>query len=110
MDEEKEVIIYICNHGFAQDAMAEARAAGARGGTIMHGRSSLAAEKQKFLGISIHPEKEVLMIVCPADQKAALMNAISARHGIASEARGLCFSVKVDEAIGFNFNACPCEE
>jgi len=105
MDVDKELVIYICNHGFASDAMEAARKAGAGGGTIIHGRSSVAAEKQKFLGIAIHPEKEILLIVCPADQKATLIDGISAEYGIKSEARGLCFSVKVDASLGFQFDA-----
>lgn len=110
MDGDKELIVFICNHGFAYDAMEAARKAGAGGGTIIHGRSSVAAEKQKFLGIAIHPEKEILLIVCPADQKAALIDGISAEYGITSEARGLCFSVKVEEALGFRFDAPPIKD
>ncbi len=110
MEVDKELIVYICNHGFASDAMKAARKAGARGGTIIHGRSSVAGEAQKFLGIAIHPEKEILLIVCLADQKSTLMESISSHYGIASEANGLCFSVKVDETLGFKFDAPPLEE
>lgn len=110
MEVDKELIVYICNHGFAADAMKAARKAGARGGTIIHGRSSVAGETQKFLGIAIHPEKEILLIVCLADQKSTLMESISSKYGIASEAHGLCFTVKVDETLGFNFNAPPLQD
>lgn len=103
----KEVILFICNHGFAYEAMTEARRAGARGGTILHGRSSVSTEKAKFFGITIHPEKDLLMIVCLEDQKVALMKAITAKYGVATEARGLCFSMKVEDAIGFSFDPLP---
>ena len=52
---EQAVILFVCNHGYAYEAMAEARKAGARGGTIIHGRSSISQEKQKFFGITIQP-------------------------------------------------------
>ncbi|MFA5419963.1 MAG: hypothetical protein WC341_16035 [Bacteroidales bacterium] len=107
MESNKEVIVYICNHGFAYDAMVEARKAGARGGTIMHGRSSVSTDKEKFFGITIHPEKDVLMIVCLEEQKTALMTAITAKYGVATEARGICFSMKVDETLGFSFDPLP---
>jgi len=107
MENNKEVIIYICNHGFAYEAMIEARKAGARGGTIMHGRSSVSTEKAKFFGITLHPEKEVLLIVCLEEQKEALMKAITAKYGVSTEARGICFSMKVDETIGFSFDPIP---
>jgi hypothetical protein len=107
MENNKAVIIYICNHGFAYEAMIEARKAGARGGTIMHGRSSVSTDKEKFFGITIHPEKDVLMIVCLEEQKNALMTAITTKYGVSTEARGICFSMKVDETIGFSFDPLP---
>lgn len=99
----QSVIIFVCNHGFAYEAMAEARKAGARGGTIIHGRSSISTEKQKFFGIAVHPEKDILMIVCLEEQKQTLMKAITSKYGVTTEARGLCFAMKVEEAIGFSF-------
>ena len=99
----QSVIIFICNHGFAYEAMAEARKAGARGGTIIHGRSSNSKENQKFFVITIHPEKNILMIVCLDNQKQALMKAITSKYGVSTEARGLCFAMKVEDSIGFSF-------
>lgn len=102
--ETKELIVYISNHGFAYKAMDEARKAGARGGTILHGRSSLSAEKQKFFGITIHPEKDVLLIVALSSQKKALMKAINDKYGVTTEARGIIFSITVDETVGLKFD------
>src|SRR5690606_22813335 len=99
----QSLILYIANHGFAYDAMKAARKAGARGGTILHGRSSLSTEKAKFFGITLHPEKDILIIVCKDDQRDQLMQAITADYGIHSEAQGLCFSLKVTDSIGFSF-------
>lgn len=108
MTEQKmEAILYVCNHGYAYEAMTEARKAGARGGTIIHGRSSISTEKEKFFGITIHPEKDILLIVCLADQKQKLMIALTEKYGVASEARGLCFSIPVSDAIGFSFDPIP---
>jgi len=104
---QKEVIFYVCNHGFAYEAMTEARKAGARGGTIIHGRSSISTEKAKFFGITLHPEKDILMIVCLEDQKNDLMKAMTSKFGIMTEARGLCFSMKVEDSIGFSFEPIP---
>lgn len=104
---QKSLIVYICNHGFAYDAMKEARKAGARGGTILHGRSSISQEKSKFFGITIHPEKDLLLIVCKEEQRETLMTAITDHYGISSDAKGLCFSLKVSDAIGFSFDPLP---
>lgn len=107
MENNKEVILFVCNHGFAYDAMTEARKAGARGGTIIHGRSSISTEKEKFFGITLHPEKDILMIVCLEEQKETLMKAITTKYGVTTEARGLCFSIKVEDSIGFSFDPIP---
>ncbi len=106
----QSLIIYIGNHGFAYEAMNAARKAGARGGTILHGRSSLSTEKSKFFGIRLHPEKDVLLIVCKDEKRDALMKAITDKYGVETEARGLCFSLKITESIGFSFEPLPPHE
>lgn len=107
MTEELSLIIYVCNHGYAYEAMNEARKAGARGGTILHGRSSISTEKSKFFGITLHPEKDMLMIVCTSEQRDTLMKAMTDKFGVTTDARGLCFSMNITEAIGFSFEPLP---
>ncbi|MBM7454076.1 hypothetical protein JN09_001420 [Acholeplasma morum] len=106
----QSVILFICNHGYAYEAMAEARKAGARGGTIIHGRSSISTEKQKFFGITIHPEKDILMIVCLDEQRQTLMKAITSKYGVSTDARGLCFAMQVEDSIGFSFEPLPLDK
>jgi len=107
METNKEVIIFICNYGFGTDAMIEARKAGASGGTLIHGRSSLEQGKQSFFGITINPEKDLLMIVCLEDIRANIMKAINAAYGPSTDAHGICFSMKVTDTLGMNFEAKP---
>ena len=57
-----EVIFAIVNAGFAEDAMAVAREQGARGGTILNARGVAREKEAAFFGITIHAEKEILMI------------------------------------------------
>ncbi|NMA05301.1 MAG: P-II family nitrogen regulator [Acholeplasmataceae bacterium] len=102
---EKELIIYTCLTGFAYDAMEEARKAGARGGTILHGRSSIKEDKKSILGLRLSTEKDCLLIVSLAEDKHKIMNAINAKYGLKSEARGLLFSMKVDDTLGMNFHS-----
>ena len=51
--EEFQVIICIVNAGFSEEAMDAARKAGARGGTIMHGRGTASKEAEKIFNITI---------------------------------------------------------
>lgn len=100
---EKELVVYICNTGFAYDAMEEARLVGAGGGTILHGRSCLKGDKKGMLGISISAEKDLVLIVTPKEEKHKIMNAINAKFGLTSEAKGIVFSMKVDDSFGMSF-------
>ena len=99
-----QLIIYICNHGFAYEAMKVARKVGARGGTILNGRSSISTEKAKFFGITLHPEKDVLFIVEKEENSQKIMNTIMEEFGVTSKARGLAFTLPIDHGLGFSFN------
>lgn len=103
MENKYELIVTICNHGYSEEIMESAKQAGAKGGTIMHGRSTAINETKKFFGITIHPEKDMLLIVTTEIKKTDIMKAIATNHGVATEAHALCFSVPVDDLIGFNF-------
>ncbi|HHZ11867.1 MAG TPA: P-II family nitrogen regulator [Acholeplasmataceae bacterium] len=98
------VIFAISNHGYSQEVMETAKKAGARGGTVLRGRSSAIHEETKFFGITIHPEKDILMIVAPLEDTEKIMSAISNNHGVGTEAHTLCFSLEIDNLIGFNFD------
>lgn len=98
-----ELIIIICNHGFSEEIMETAKLAGARGGTIMHGRGTAIDDAKKFFGITIHPEKDIILIVSTVSKKQEIMKTVSSQHGVMSSAHSVCFSLPIDEAIGFNF-------
>ena len=69
MNDSYEMINVIVNKGYAEDAMAAARKAGAGGGTIINARGTAKECDAKFLGIEIVPEKEMLLILVPKDKK-----------------------------------------
>ena len=98
-----ELILTICNRGFADAIMETAKQNGARGGTILHARGSAMGEVSKFFGITILPEKDILMIVTKAETKVDIMKGIVEAHGVKTPAHGLCLSIPVEDAIGFNF-------
>jgi hypothetical protein len=50
--------------------MAAARPAGATGGTVLAGKGTGARESEKFLGISLANEKDVVLIVAEKQKKA----------------------------------------
>ena len=95
MDTKYELVICIVNAGYSQNVMEAARAAGARGGTVLRARGTANPEAEEFFNITIQPDKEVLMILIPADIKDEVIRAIYKEAGLAQEAQGIAFSMPV---------------
>ncbi len=95
MDTKYELVICIVNAGYSQNVMEAARAAGARGGTVLRARGTANPEAEEFFNITIQPDKEVLVILIPADIKDEVIRAIYKEAGLAQEAQGIAFSLPV---------------
>ncbi len=95
-----EVIFAIVNAGFAEDAMAVAREQGARGGTILSGRGVARENEAAFFGITIHSEKEILMMVVEKNIRDNVLNALYKQMGMDKKAQGIAFSLPVSDAAG----------
>ena len=91
-----EMIFVIVNSGFADDVMAAARKAGAHGGTVLNARGTGKQEDVKFFGITIVPEKEILLIIAEKEKSAAILDTIKAMDCFATPGSGICFSSDVD--------------
>lgn len=108
MDERKSaytLIITIVNRGYSDDVMDAARNAGARGGTIMYAHGSGTNKEESFFGISIHPEKELVLIVTDNEARPGIMQAIARKVGLNSEGSGITFSLPVTDIAGIaHFN------
>ena len=86
-----QMINVIVNKGYAEDAMAAARKAGAGGGTIIGARGTAKEGDAAFFGMKIVPEKEMLMILVPADKKDAIVQAIKELPCFAEAGSGIIF-------------------
>ncbi len=95
-----EVIFAIVNSGYAEDVMDVAREQGARGGTIIDARGVAREDAAAFFGITLHTEKEIVMIVVPKDIKDAVLNAIYKEMGMAKKAQGIAFSLPITDTVG----------
>lgn len=100
MDFSHELICVILNEGCSDIVMAAARPAGATGGTVLAGKGTGAREAEKFLGITLASEKDVVLIVADSAKKAAIMKAIVAKAGPGTEAGAICFSLPVSAVEG----------
>lgn len=95
-----EVIFAIVNSGYAEEAMAIARELGARGGTILNARGVAREDEAAFFGITIHAEKEILMLVVEKQIRDNILNALYQRMGMGKKAQGITFSLPVSDTAG----------
>ncbi len=95
-----DLIVAIVNRGFTDLVMDAALPAGARGGTVVHARGAGAQEASQFFGITIAPEKEMVLILVPHDRKVPVMQAVTRGAGLNSEGQGLVFSLPVTDVMG----------
>ena len=100
MDFEHELIIVILNEGYSDTVMDAARSAGATGGTVLHAKGTGKTRSEKFFGVSLAEEKDMIYILTPAGRKADIMKAISRDCGPETEAGAICFSLPVTEVAG----------
>ena len=96
-----EIVLAIVNEGHTDTVMEAAREAGARGGTVLHGKGTGSKDAAKFFGVSIASEKEVIMIVAAASEKAAIMKSIINKAGTQTEAGAVVMSLPVSDVAGF---------
>lgn len=96
-----ELIVIVANEGRTDQVMNAARAAGATGGTVLHGKGTGSQNPKKFYNVSIASEKEVILMVSPSDRKAAIMQSVLHHTGPDSEAGAILFSLPVSEVAGF---------
>ena len=97
---DHEVIFAIVNSGFAEDVMDVAREQGVRGGTILNARGVVNEDAAAFFGITLHADKEILMMVVEKDIRDKVLNAIYKEMGMAKKAKGIAFSLPVSDVAG----------
>ena len=97
---DHEVIFAIVNSGYAEDVMDIAREEGVRGGTILNARGVVKEEAAAFFGITLHQDKEILMMVVEKAIRDNVLNAIYKQMGMAKKAKGIAFSLPVSDVAG----------
>ena len=70
--------------------------AGATGGTVIHARGTARPDDATFFGITIVPEKELVMILSPKDKSDRIMESIKAEFSNAEPGSGIAFRTAVE--------------
>lgn len=99
-DTSHELIVVIAEQGYTNLIMDAARGAGAYGGTVIHAKGTGKEAAEKFMGVSLALEKEIIYIVTKTEQKNAIMSAIMKEAGLDSKAKSIAFSLPVTDTAG----------
>ena len=92
-----EMILCIVNQGYEEKVIEAANTIGITGGTFLgaHGISKLEAEK--FFGIAIHPEKQIVLMVGPEKKKNDILKVLYDKVGLTEEAQGIALAIPVED-------------
>ena len=92
----------VVNQGYSESVMEAARKAGAGGGTVVPSRSIVNEKAIGFWGTTIQDEKDMIFIVADDEKRLDIMQEISSKCGMHSEAKGLIVSLPLDNVIGID--------
>lgn len=107
---KNDLIVAIVNRGYTDAVMDAALPAGARGGTVVHARGAGSEEASQFFGITIQPEKEMVLILVDHEKKVPVMQAITRGAGLSTEGHGIIFSLPVNDVMGVARSAIEMQE
>lgn len=99
-DTKHELLVVVANQGYTETIMKEARRQGAGGGTVIHAKGTGMEGAEKFLGVSLAAEKELIFIVVKREDKNKIMEAIMKQSGLDSKAKSIVFSLPVTSTAG----------
>lgn len=95
-----ELLVIIANQGYTEMVMEAAREVHAAGGTLIHARGTGVENAEKFLGVTLVPEKDMIFMVVKREIKNEIMRAIMDKAGLETKARSIVFSLPVTDTAG----------
>ena len=99
-DTNYHLLIAIANQGYSEQIMNAARKVHAAGGTMIHAKGTGTHLAEKFMGVTLVPEKEMIFIVVRDKQKNDIMQAITSEAGPGTNAGAIVFSLPVTDTAG----------
>ena len=99
-DTKYELLVVIANQGYTELIMDAAREQQAGGGTVLHAKGTGMARAEKFLGVTLVNEKEMVFIVVKTATKNRIMRAIMDKAGMNTKAQSIVFSLPVTGTAG----------
>lgn len=94
------LIVTIVRKGWGSTVLEASVGAGARGGTVLGGRGAGINEKEKIFGMTIEPEKEIILTLVPSERVDPILKAIVSAAELNEVGRGIAFVLPVDRVAG----------
>ncbi len=92
---ELKVLYIIVNAGYATEIVDIARANGSTGATILNARGSV-PNPQTIFGITIDPEKEIVLTIAEKDIAKKIMESVKEKAGVGTPAHAISFYMPVE--------------
>jgi nitrogen regulatory protein PII len=102
METDIYLIVTIINKGWGEKVLETSMKAGATGGTIVLGRGMGIHEQRTLLGISLEPEKEIVLSVVRSDERESILKEIVAATDLEKPGAGIAFTLPIDKVFGIS--------
>jgi nitrogen regulatory protein P-II 1 len=96
----RSLIVSIVRKGWGSTVLEASVKAGARGGTVLLGRGAGIHEQEKIFGMSIEPEKEILLTIVETEQVDTILDEIVRAAELNETGRGIAFVLPVERIAG----------
>jgi len=100
------LIVTIVHKGWGSTVLEAAVASGARGGTVIPGRGAGINEKEKIFGMSIEPEKEIVLTLVPTERCDVVPRGRRAAGAAAARLQSSAYSVVLPSKCSSCASAC----
>ena len=97
---DTSLIVSIVRKGWGSIVLEASVKAGARGGTVIFGRGAGINEREKIFGLSIEPEKEIVLTVARAELVETILEEIVRAAELNDTGRGIAFVIPVERLVG----------
>ena len=94
---KQSLILISVDHGYTDAVMATAKAAGARGGTVIRSHIIKDEEHESFGGPTFAGEREVIAIVASQGERNAIMDSVDRTHGGESAAHAILYALPIEQ-------------
>ncbi|MFO7278362.1 MAG: P-II family nitrogen regulator [Pseudomonadota bacterium] len=94
------LIVSIVRKGWGSSVLQASVKAGARGGTVLFGRGAGIHEQEKIFGMSIEPEKEIVLTLVRQSQVDEILEEIVRTAELNDTGRGIAFVLPVEKVVG----------